>query len=142
MNTHPAYCCPETMTADSASSPVRLFRFILLLSFLITITGAPAAEFWVSPNGDDGNPGTRAEPMKSPALALRAARELRRLDDPSLTNGVRIILGGGRYHLTEPLVVHPEDSGTPTHPTRFDAESGESPVLSGGVRIINWQQDY
>ena len=97
-----------------------------------------AAELWVSPRGMDTNAGTREQPLASPALALRKARELRRLQDPSITNGVRIILQGGVYPLGSPLLVRPEDSGSETSPTLLQAAPGEFPVLSGGAEIGNW----
>lgn len=99
-----------------------------------------AAELWVSPQGLDTHAGTREQPLASPALALRKARELRRLQDPSITNGVRIILQGGVYPLTSPLLIRPEDSGTEASPTLLQAAPGESPVLSGGVEVGNWKK--
>ena len=45
-------------------------------------------------------------------FALRKARELRRLNDTSIKNGINIIIEGGIYQLHEPVVLRPEDSGT------------------------------
>lgn len=98
-----------------------------------------AAELWVSPDGADTNPGTKAQPLATPAHALRQARELRRLRDPSVAEGVRIVLRGGEYALVEPLMIRPEDSGTTASPTVIAAASGEQPVLSGGVSITGWK---
>jgi hypothetical protein len=39
-------------------------------------SGAPAAEFFVSPAGRDADPGTRQTPFATVARAQRAAREL------------------------------------------------------------------
>lgn len=100
---------------------------------------ARGLEIWVATEGTDSNPGTREQPLASPAMALRKAREFRRLKDPSLTNGVQIILRGGVYPLTTPLLVRPEDSGTEASPTLIQAAPGESPVLSGGVAVTGWQ---
>jgi hypothetical protein len=71
---------------------------------------------------------------------LRKARELRRLSDPSVTNGVQIILRGGVYPPTTPLLVRPEDSGTELHPTIIQSAPGEAPVLSGGVLVTGWRK--
>jgi hypothetical protein len=98
------------------------------------------AELWVAPDGADTNPGTSGQPLASPALALRKARELRRLQDPSVAEGVRIILRGGEYPLAEPLLVRPEDSGSAASPTVLAAAPGERPVLSGGVAVGGWQR--
>ncbi len=117
--------------------------FALLTGFVMACqlaSSAWAAELWVSPGGRDSHPGTREQPLRSPALALRKARELRRLSDPSVTNGVQIILRGGVYPPTTPLLVRPEDSGTELHPTIIQSAPGEAPVLSGGVLVTGWRK--
>src|SRR5690606_36390578 len=96
---------------------------ILFLSFGSFQT--EAAEIWVSPKGNNTNPGTKAKPLADIGLALRKARELRRLSDPSIANGITIILRGGIYTLEEPLFIRPEDSGTAESPTVFQAANGE-----------------
>jgi hypothetical protein len=122
------------------NSSTQLFRtsaFVLLC--LVTTLGS-AAELWVAPNGADSSPGTREQPFASPAAALRKARELRRLKDATVDDGVRVVLRGGNYSLNEPLFVRPEDSGTSESPTMIAAAPGERPVLSGGVAIPNWRK--
>ncbi|HEY4248669.1 MAG TPA: right-handed parallel beta-helix repeat-containing protein [Lacunisphaera sp.] len=115
-------------------------RKLLILFLALGGTLAQATELWVAPSGNDDNPGTRELPLATPASALRKGRELRRLKDPSVNDGVRIILRDGQYALTEPLFIRPEDSGTPTSPTVFAAAAGEKPVLSGGVGIAGWKK--
>jgi hypothetical protein len=88
----------------------------------------PGATIEVSPNG------------KSLSTALREARNLRRLADPSAKHGIRIVLKGGEYPLSEPIFLRPEDSGTPTSPTTIEAAPGETPVLSGAIDIKNWRK--
>ncbi|WP_370527291.1 right-handed parallel beta-helix repeat-containing protein [Pedobacter sp. SYSU D00535] len=99
-----------------------------------------AVEIWVSPAGSNSNPGTKNKPLKDIGLALRKARELRRLSDPTAANGVYIILKGGVYRLHEPLFIRQEDSGTASSPTVFQAAPGEKPVLSGGITISGWKK--
>ncbi|HWA24055.1 MAG TPA: right-handed parallel beta-helix repeat-containing protein [Lacunisphaera sp.] len=110
---------------------------VLLLAGALTLS-APAAEFWVAPGGDDANPGTREKPLATATKALRLGRELRRLKDPAVNNGVRVILRDGYYLLHEPLFIRPEDSGTPASPTVLAAAPGENPVLGGGVPVTGW----
>lgn len=97
-------------------------------------------EIWVSPSGNDANPGTQDAPLATLATALRKAREQRRLGDPSIKAGIHIILRGGTYPLTEPVFVRPEDGGTATSPTVIEAAAGEDPVLSGGADIRHWKK--
>jgi hypothetical protein len=103
------------------------------------ITAAHGAEIWIAPDGSDAAPGTREQPLASPAAALRKARELRRLRDPSIEDGVRLVLRGGTYALTEPFFVRPEDSGTAQSPTVIAAAPGERPILTGGVAVHGWR---
>ncbi|MAT73327.1 MAG: hypothetical protein CMJ58_27905 [Planctomycetaceae bacterium] len=99
---------------------------------------AAPAQIWVAPDGDDAAAGTRESPLASPALALRRARELRRLHSPAVAEGVTITLRGGLYFLDEPLRIRPEDSGTGSSPTILQAAPGETPVLSGGELLSGW----
>ncbi len=100
----------------------------------------PAADIWDSPSGKDANPGTDTAPMATVSAALRKARELRRLADPSIAAGVHIILKGGEYRLLEPIFIRPEDSGTDTSPTVIEAAPGEQPILSGGLPVQGWHK--
>jgi hypothetical protein len=97
-----------------------------------------AADIYVAPNGSDANPGTKDQPFATIATALRKARELRRLHDPSIANGIHIIIRGGVYTLYEPIFIRPEDAGTLSSPTWIEAATGEKPVISGGVRVTGW----
>ena len=86
---------------------------------------------YVSPTGNDKNPGTRAKPLATLEAARDAARKLRKPGAP-----VSIYLGGGTYFLPKPLVLKPEDSGV-----TYAALPGEKPVISGGVAISDWREE-
>ncbi|MCB2377310.1 right-handed parallel beta-helix repeat-containing protein [Hymenobacter sp. BT635] len=116
-------------------------RFIYALLALTLLTSvAHAADIWVAPTGSDRNPGTKEKPLATLNMALRTARNLRRLHDASVQSGVRIWLRGGQYRLHEPWLFRPEDSGTAASPTTIEAAPGEQPVLSGGVPVAGWQK--
>jgi hypothetical protein len=113
------------------------------LALVMTIffsTTAESAEIWVSPKGSDQNPGTAIQPKASVSAALRQARELRRLNDKSVKEGITIYVHGGVYALQEPVFLRPEDSGTSESPTTIKAVTGEHPVLSGGVPVNGWKK--
>ncbi|MEO8405098.1 MAG: hypothetical protein ABI480_10895, partial [Chitinophagaceae bacterium] len=116
--------------------PTSLLAFLMLLSSII----AQATDLYVSPNGSDTNPGTKDKPLATIMMALRKARELRRLHDASISNGIHIILTNGTYQLYEPIFIRPEDTGTATSPTWIEAAPNEKPVISGGMTITNWYQ--
>src|SRR3972149_6479360 len=79
--------------------------------FLLITIQLNAVDIWVSPTGNDNNPGTKDQPVATIFMAQRKARELRRLNNPSIKNGIHIILKGGTYYLIEPVILRPEDSG-------------------------------
>ena len=107
----------------------KIFLFSVLLLFNVP---SFAADIYVSPNGKDTNDGTIDKPYKTVRIALRHARNLRRLDDKSIEGGISIHLLPGTHYLYEPLYVRPEDSGTADCPTII---KGDNAVLSGGVTV-------
>jgi L-rhamnose mutarotase len=115
-----------------------LFLFLLALSLLSLESNG--AEIYVSLNGSDTNQGTREKPLASLHVAIRKARELRRLKNPSIKNGITIIIGKGSYQLDEPILLRPEDSGTKESPTEIMAMPGEKVVLSGGLNVLGWRK--
>lgn len=108
---------------------------MILLSASVSLS---AADIWVSPQGNDSGDGSKAQPMATLNAALRQARELRRLNDPSVKEGVTIHLLKGVHALYEPLFVRPEDSGTADSPTVIQGDEGAS--ISGGVRLAGWKK--
>ena len=52
---------------------------------------------------------------------------------------VIVMVVGGTYYLSEPLVLESQDSGTADCPITYTAYPGDKPVLSGGRRITAWE---
>lgn len=122
--------------------PLKFKSLIIILSALIIETGYCFASdnIWVSPTGSDANPGTNEKPFRTVSMAIRHARELRRLHDSSIDQGIHIFLKGGTYQQYEPLILRPEDSGTPDSPTFIEAAQGEEPIISGGINVKGWEK--
>ena len=116
----------------------RVICFICVFN-LFWIVSANATEIYVAKNGSDNNTGTKEQPLASVAMALRKARELRRLNDPSIKEGITIKVVAGVYQLAETLFIRPEDSGTADSPTVIEGINGET-VLSGGINIHGWKK--
>jgi L-rhamnose mutarotase len=117
----------------------RLPQCFLALILLINFP-AGAADIFVATNGSDINDGSKEKPLATISAALRKAREMRRLGDVAITNGIHIIVRGGLYNLHETIYIRPEDAGTNESPTYIEAAANETPVLSGGFQIANWQK--
>lgn len=111
-----------------------------LFLFLLLLPAFAESQLYVARNGNDGNDGTKEKPLASVAMALRKAREMRRLNDASIANGIHINVGDGLYRFDEPLFVRPEDAGTAASPTTIEAATAAHPVFSGGVDVKGWKK--
>jgi hypothetical protein len=78
------------------------------------------ATLYLSPIGDDANPGTRAKPFASLERARDAARAQR---------GATVILANGTYRLFQTFELDPRDSGTTFR--------GENARITGSIAIPN-----
>ncbi len=100
---------------------------------LVSPAGAEAGQrFWVSPAGSDSASGAKAAPFATLERAQRAVRSsLRRLPRADVT----VILRGGVYRLSRPLVLTGADSPGGGHRVVFRAYRRERPLISGARRI-------
>ncbi|MBD3265688.1 hypothetical protein GF373_03385, partial [bacterium] len=115
-----------------------MYKTIFPILFLLAVTTATArADFFVSINGSDGDPGTREEPFATLERAREAVREMK----PQAVAGeaIHVWLREGNYVLREPLEFTPRDSGTPDSPIIYAAHGGEEVTLSGGTNIEGWK---
>ncbi|MBP6431225.1 MAG: right-handed parallel beta-helix repeat-containing protein [Ferruginibacter sp.] len=115
-------------------------RLLLILTFCAFYYASFAFDIFVSPNGNDNNIGTKEQPLATLQAALRKARNLRRVNDESIKNGIHIILFGGTHQVLETIVIRPEDGGTNDSPTFIEAAPNEKPIISGGIKITNWKK--
>lgn len=96
-------------------------------------------DFYVSPKGDDANPGTKEKPFATIAHARDTIRDPRGKSGPPNA----VVLRGGVYYLEETLVFTAEDSadlvGTPVE---YRSAEGEEAIISGGVRLsdLHWTE--
>jgi L-rhamnose mutarotase len=111
---------------------------LLMMSLLYLDVGA--VDIYVAIGGADTNTGAKENPLATLHGALRKARELRRLNDPSIKGGIRIIIKNGVYYLEEPVVIRPEDSGSADSPTEVVANANGKAIFSGGTKISGWKK--
>lgn len=114
-------------------------KLFLIVGILLPVFTVFGADIFVSPSGHDANDGTKEQPKATLTMALRQAREMRRLESPGIEGGITIHLLKGTYNVYEPIFVRPEDSGTPTSPTIITSD-GDA-WISGGVKIDKWKRE-
>lgn len=108
---------------------------VLFCLFLAT-TGL-GAELYMSPAGNDSNPGTKDRPFAS---LQRARDEVRRQKRLHPGQNFTVLLRGGIYRLKETVVFSLEDSATPGHTITYAAFPDERPIFSSGVPLAGWKQ--
>ncbi|MGD8500419.1 MAG: hypothetical protein PVJ86_07210, partial [Phycisphaerales bacterium] len=107
--------------------------FLLLAAATVA---APGAEFFVAPNGSDGNPGTIARPFATIRRAQGAVR------NAAGAEPVTVNLREGTYYLAEPIIFKSRDSGTSDWPVIYRAHREEKAKISGGRRLSLQWEDY
>jgi hypothetical protein len=118
-----------------------LFSVLFLCDFRQVIFGEDAIEpnasdnivlsFYVSPDGNDSNVGTKEKPFKTIGKAKEAIRNTK--TDKAGDKEVHLL--AGTYWLTEPLRFTPEDGGTIDKAYHQVFYEGHNAVISGGKRI-------
>src|SRR5579862_7903715 len=90
---------------------------------------------FVSPNGDDRNPGT--SPFR-PLRTLQHARDVVLTLNQHMTGDITVELLSGTYRLSQPLDLTAADSGSNGHKVIWTAAPGADPVISGGEQLTGW----
>ncbi len=120
---------------------MRAFKIFFIVIAAIWLSPFVAAtQVYVATDGSDRSDGSKEKPLATVAMALRQIREMRRLNDVSISKGASIIVGEGVYQLTEPIFIRPEDSGTEASPTIITSAGKNNAILSGGIRVNGWRK--
>jgi len=105
-----------------------------ILAILAATPFIAAADFYVSPQGSDTNPGTLEQPFARLEQARDAIRHTR-LGRAALGAPTTVWLRGGIYPRTTPLILGTKDSGTAAAPIVYRSMAGETARLLGG-RVV------
>lgn len=132
---------------NKAGIGCRLMAGVLTLAMAISAAGCEItshlgeavyedayAKIFVSPDGDDQNPGTWQKPVESLEKARDMARELRE----DMDGDIQIVLEGGVYTLDETFRLDDRDGGLNGYNIVYMAAPGEEAILSGGRPVTGW----
>ena len=113
------------------------FLTTVALSLLLLAGAAMSGEvrLYVSPSGNDADPGTEQRPFATPQRARDAVRELKKTHPKT---NITVLFRGGVYRLTDTLVFSLEDSGSPGQTITYTAYPGEKVILSGAVPAVSY----
>lgn len=110
----------------------------MFASFYVPVNAETTAwkEYYVSKNGDDGNPGTKDAPFKTIQAAKDAVRNVNR----QMQGDIVVNIMAGTYYLDETLDFSNEDSAYNGHKIIYRGIGDNKPVISGGERVTNFRQ--
>jgi len=120
----------------------KLFVYMLVLmgasAWCATSTqveeAAIQSTYYVSPSGNDRNAGTEASPFKTIEKVRNAVRRI----NQNMTGDIVVTIAGGEYPIDSTIGFDETDSGTNGHTVIYRAKSGETPLLTGGVKVTGW----
>jgi hypothetical protein len=97
--------------------------------------GAAASDIiYVAPDGDDANPGTLLQPLRT----IVRARDLVRSKTNAMTGDIVVYLRGGTYPQAATLSFGNADSGKGRFYVKYTAYPGERPLITGGKLLTGW----
>ncbi|GAB1451010.1 PDZ domain-containing protein [Draconibacterium sp.] len=106
----------------------------MMLLATIQLSAVWGQNIFISPEGNDKNPGTKTSPIKS----IDKVQDLVR--SKSAKQDIQVIFADGFYYLHEPIVITSEFSGTDKKPVVFRAENEGKAIISGGNQIdLKWE---
>ena len=117
---------------------MKIFLVVILvaLASLTTVFGAPPSRngqpisLYVSPKGNDQNPGTQKLPLKTPHKALELLRGV-------FSDARReIVFLDGCYEFEKPLSLTGDDSDI-----TFRALNKGKAIISASVPVLNWRKE-
>lgn len=97
------------------------------------MAASAGAALWVSPGGDDRNPGTEEQPLRT----IERARDIVRTQNRDMADDITVFIAG-EFRVGRPIEFESQDSGTNGFSIVYTAAPGEHPTLSGGVRVTGW----
>jgi Right handed beta helix region len=112
-------------------------KFVLIgsvfwLQAAVSGQSVSAATYYVSPGGNDANPGTESSPFQTFGKAQTVVRSIPK------NEATTVYIRKGTYSLTQPLAFNEADSGQPGAKVRWQGYPGEDVVISGGRSLSGW----
>ena len=110
--------------------------YYIAIALLICAIGSTKAQvnLYVSPRGNDANPGTTDAPFATIAKARDAVRQI----NGNMTSDIVINLMEGRHKLLSTVELTAQDKGTNGYDIIYKGADNGLTVVSGGVSITGW----
>lgn len=118
---------------------MRIQYFILIATILcFGFCTSETKEFYVSPSGHDGNPGTKDRPFLSFNKAKEAVADA--LSPGKEGRNIHVYFRGGVYLFEETVFIKEGEFANKNQKVVFSAYKGEKPVFSAGKKLTGWEK--
>jgi hypothetical protein len=111
-------------------------QYVLSILMASAMVVSAQQAFFVSPLGEDTNPGTAEKPFKS----FQKAKESVAKVIPSMRNDITVTFAGGTYPVSETITFGPQDSAKGDFTITYKAASGQTPIFTGGMPVTGWEK--
>jgi hypothetical protein len=115
----------------------QLTVILIFAVFFLSAHQGYSQKIFLSPDGNDNNPGTTEKPLATLRRAADMAREIRKADGKQ---SVEIVALAGEYFMMQPLALTSADAGTADAPLIIRSEPGKKAVFRGGMIISNFEK--
>jgi hypothetical protein len=116
----------------------QLFNLLMIIMFFVSSGLLPAQKIYLSPAGNDINPGTIDKPLATLTAARDKAREYKKINTTG--QSVEVIALEGEYFMFQPLQLTSEDGGKMDSPLVFRSETGAKAVFRGCVKLAGFER--
>lgn len=114
-----------------------LIHFPVATVYMAGMDTVPSdGDYFISPDGDDSNPGTYEKPFRT---IEKARNTIRKKTENGQEKDIIVYVRGGKYYREEPLVFLPNHSGKDGHYIVYRAFPGETPEIIGGRIVSDWE---
>lgn len=114
-------------------------QLFLLITFIVTLSACKENnEFYVSPSGKDGNPGTKNKPFQSFSRAKEAVAGV--IIAGAENKEIHVFFRGGTYPFDQSVVIKGEEFCKGNNRIVFSAYQDEKPVFSSGIILTGWSK--
>ncbi len=116
---------------------IRWYAVYFMLMALFSCS-TDKTEFYVSPTGDDNNPGTKKRPFLTFSKAKETVRQT--LLDNAKDKNICVYFHEGRYFFDKTIVFQDSIFCSDNHKIIFTAYKNEKPVFSSDKLLTDWQK--
>ncbi len=110
----------------------------LIVAVLFFSCNENSTTFYVAPDGNDENSGSKSSPFSSLERAKQAVSQL--IADGVENEDIQVYFRGGTYFFEQSIIFNGEEFGSGNNTIVFSAYQNEKPVFSAGKIITGWQK--